>query len=161
MTIQTKSLDTTIERTHISLVGLPTSRVALGTWAIGGWMWGGTEESEAIATICGCGKTLPPARLFQTLGALTLLATAGALAARRFRLARGLVISQTLAVLAGWGYGHYPYAIAPSLTIAQAAAPVRAAAASVRASRARAVPGGPAAATVGMTAPPGCRGPDA
>jgi aryl-alcohol dehydrogenase-like predicted oxidoreductase len=27
------------------------SRVGLGTWAIGGWMWGGTEEREAIATI--------------------------------------------------------------------------------------------------------------
>jgi len=27
------------------------SRVGLGTWAIGGWMWGGTEESEAIDTI--------------------------------------------------------------------------------------------------------------
>jgi len=27
------------------------SRVALGTWAMGGWMWGGTDESESIATI--------------------------------------------------------------------------------------------------------------
>src|SRR5438105_13711323 len=27
------------------------SRVALGTWAIGGWMWGGTDEVESIATI--------------------------------------------------------------------------------------------------------------
>ena len=27
------------------------SRVALGTWAIGGWMWGGTDEAESIATI--------------------------------------------------------------------------------------------------------------
>lgn len=26
-------------------------RIGLGTWAIGGWMWGGTEEKEAIATI--------------------------------------------------------------------------------------------------------------
>ncbi|ODR96745.1 general stress protein [Methyloceanibacter superfactus] len=25
--------------------------MALGTWAIGGWMWGGTEEKDAIATI--------------------------------------------------------------------------------------------------------------
>ena len=33
--------------------GLPVnaSRIGLGTWAIGGWMWGGTEESEAIGTI--------------------------------------------------------------------------------------------------------------
>jgi len=27
------------------------SRIALGTWAIGGWMWGGTDESDAIRTI--------------------------------------------------------------------------------------------------------------
>jgi aryl-alcohol dehydrogenase-like predicted oxidoreductase len=27
------------------------SRIALGTWAIGGWMWGGSNESEAIGAI--------------------------------------------------------------------------------------------------------------
>jgi aryl-alcohol dehydrogenase-like predicted oxidoreductase len=27
------------------------SRIGLGTWAIGGWLWGGTEESDAISTI--------------------------------------------------------------------------------------------------------------
>ncbi len=27
------------------------SRVGLGTWAIGGWMWGGTDEQQAIDTI--------------------------------------------------------------------------------------------------------------
>jgi aryl-alcohol dehydrogenase-like predicted oxidoreductase len=27
------------------------SRIGLGTWAIGGWMWGGTDEDESIATI--------------------------------------------------------------------------------------------------------------
>ena len=27
------------------------SRIALGTWAIGGWMWGGTDEKESIQTI--------------------------------------------------------------------------------------------------------------
>jgi aryl-alcohol dehydrogenase-like predicted oxidoreductase len=27
------------------------SPVTLGTWAIGGWMWGGTEEAESISTI--------------------------------------------------------------------------------------------------------------
>src|ERR1700722_13626085 len=31
--------------------GLKVSRVALGTWAMGGWMWGGTDERESIATI--------------------------------------------------------------------------------------------------------------
>ena len=28
-----------------------SSRIALGTWAIGGWMWGGTDEEESIRTI--------------------------------------------------------------------------------------------------------------
>ncbi|QJT08341.1 aldo/keto reductase [Oceanidesulfovibrio marinus] len=27
------------------------SRIALGTWAIGGWMWGGSDEQESIKTI--------------------------------------------------------------------------------------------------------------
>ncbi len=27
------------------------SRIAIGTWAIGGWMWGGTDEAESIRTI--------------------------------------------------------------------------------------------------------------
>ena len=30
---------------------LNTSRIALGTWAIGGWMWGGSDERESIRTI--------------------------------------------------------------------------------------------------------------
>jgi aryl-alcohol dehydrogenase-like predicted oxidoreductase len=36
-----------------AVAGLPleVSRVALGTWAIGGWMWGGTDEGESVATI--------------------------------------------------------------------------------------------------------------
>jgi aryl-alcohol dehydrogenase-like predicted oxidoreductase len=29
----------------------PASRICLGTWAIGGWMWGGTDEQESIQTI--------------------------------------------------------------------------------------------------------------
>src|SRR6478609_3944832 len=38
---------------HIKITGLPfdASRIGLGTWAIGGWLWGGTEESDAISTI--------------------------------------------------------------------------------------------------------------
>lgn len=31
--------------------GLTASRVGLGTWAIGGWMWGGSEEAQSIETI--------------------------------------------------------------------------------------------------------------
>ena len=31
--------------------GLMTSRIGLGTWAMGGWMWGGTDEAQSIETI--------------------------------------------------------------------------------------------------------------
>jgi methylglyoxal reductase len=31
--------------------GLDTSIIGLGTWAMGGWMWGGTDEEKSIAAI--------------------------------------------------------------------------------------------------------------
>jgi aryl-alcohol dehydrogenase-like predicted oxidoreductase len=40
-----------MESMFISGVSLPVSRVGLGTWAIGGWMWGGTDTWEAVRTI--------------------------------------------------------------------------------------------------------------
>jgi aryl-alcohol dehydrogenase-like predicted oxidoreductase len=40
-----------METISIGNSGLTTSRVGLGTWAIGGWMWGGTDETQSIATI--------------------------------------------------------------------------------------------------------------
>src|SRR6267154_4777456 len=38
---------------YLDIAGLAprASRVGLGTWAIGGWMWGGTEERDAVRTI--------------------------------------------------------------------------------------------------------------
>jgi aryl-alcohol dehydrogenase-like predicted oxidoreductase len=30
---------------------LKVSRIGLGTWAIGGWMWGGTDDQESVKTI--------------------------------------------------------------------------------------------------------------
>src|ERR1700757_1564352 len=37
----------------VDIAGTPlrASRIALGTWAIGGWMWGGSDENDAIRTI--------------------------------------------------------------------------------------------------------------
>ena len=35
----------------IGASGVRASAVGLGTWAIGGWMWGGTDEAESIAAI--------------------------------------------------------------------------------------------------------------
>ncbi len=40
-----------MEYTNIPGLEMQTTRVALGTWAIGGWMWGGTDEGESIRTI--------------------------------------------------------------------------------------------------------------
>jgi aryl-alcohol dehydrogenase-like predicted oxidoreductase len=40
-----------MDKISIGRSGLETSRIGLGTWAIGGWMWGGTDEAESIATI--------------------------------------------------------------------------------------------------------------
>jgi aryl-alcohol dehydrogenase-like predicted oxidoreductase len=40
---------------HINIPGIdkPVSRIGLGTWAIGGWMWGGSDEAQSIETIRG------------------------------------------------------------------------------------------------------------
>jgi aryl-alcohol dehydrogenase-like predicted oxidoreductase len=39
------------ETTQIPGTGLNPSRIALGTWAIGGWMWGGSDDAVSIRTI--------------------------------------------------------------------------------------------------------------
>jgi len=41
----------TMEYTDIANTGLRVSRVGLGTWAIGGWEWGGADDDASIATI--------------------------------------------------------------------------------------------------------------
>jgi len=40
-----------MEFTNIPGIDEQASRVALGTWAIGGWMWGGTDEALSVRTI--------------------------------------------------------------------------------------------------------------
>ncbi|MFE8071175.1 aldo/keto reductase [Marinobacteraceae bacterium S3BR75-40.1] len=40
-----------METEQLGESGLEVSRIGLGTWAIGGWMWGGTDEKESIAAI--------------------------------------------------------------------------------------------------------------
>jgi aryl-alcohol dehydrogenase-like predicted oxidoreductase len=40
-----------MEWAKIAGTDLTISRIGLGTWAIGGWMWGGTDEIEAMRTI--------------------------------------------------------------------------------------------------------------
>ena len=40
-----------MEFATISGTDIKASRIGLGTWGMGGWMWGGTEEQESIRTI--------------------------------------------------------------------------------------------------------------
>src|ERR1700686_5155989 len=51
MTRQVETREIDMERAEIPGTSLKVSRVALGTWAIGGWMWGGTDEAESVSTI--------------------------------------------------------------------------------------------------------------
>ena len=48
---QTRISAPDIEFVDIPATPLKVSRIALGTWAMGGWMWGGTDQRESIATI--------------------------------------------------------------------------------------------------------------
>src|ERR1700737_4105690 len=51
MADQAEALKISMELTKIPGTSLKVSPVAIGTWAIGGWMWGGNDEAESIATI--------------------------------------------------------------------------------------------------------------
>jgi aryl-alcohol dehydrogenase-like predicted oxidoreductase len=42
---------TNMEFVTIPGTSLKVSRIGLGTWAIGGWMWGGTDDAQSIRTI--------------------------------------------------------------------------------------------------------------
>ncbi|AMG35300.1 MULTISPECIES: aldo/keto reductase [Achromobacter] len=42
-----------VETMRIEGIPTPVSRIGLGTWAIGGWMWGGADDSASIATLRG------------------------------------------------------------------------------------------------------------
>lgn len=47
----TQSHHADMEFVDIPDTEMRVSRIALGTWAIGGWMWGGSNESDAISAI--------------------------------------------------------------------------------------------------------------
>ncbi|MBS0652394.1 MAG: aldo/keto reductase [Verrucomicrobia bacterium] len=40
-----------MEYTTLPNLNKKASRVGLGTWSIGGWMWGGSDEKDSIATV--------------------------------------------------------------------------------------------------------------
>lgn len=48
---QVRATTSAMELADIAGTGLRISRVGLGTWAIGGWMWGGSDEKAAIQTL--------------------------------------------------------------------------------------------------------------
>src|SRR3981189_2202759 len=50
MADQAEALKISMELTEPG-TSLKVSPVASGTWAIGGWMWGGTDEAESMSTI--------------------------------------------------------------------------------------------------------------
>jgi aryl-alcohol dehydrogenase-like predicted oxidoreductase len=50
-TTQPRVTEPQMETFRIPGTDLTPSRIGLGTWAIGGWMWGGTDERESIRTI--------------------------------------------------------------------------------------------------------------
>jgi aryl-alcohol dehydrogenase-like predicted oxidoreductase len=53
MSLSTQLRTPTVETEFvgISQTQLVVSRVALGTWAMGGWMWGGADKRESVATV--------------------------------------------------------------------------------------------------------------
>src|SRR3984893_6299135 len=51
MAHQRKIFESNVELADIPGTSLRVSHIAIGTWAIGGWMWGGTDEAESVSTI--------------------------------------------------------------------------------------------------------------
>ena len=51
MTATSQTKTPRMETFRIPGADLSPSRIGLGTWAIGGWMWGGTDKAESIRTI--------------------------------------------------------------------------------------------------------------
>jgi aryl-alcohol dehydrogenase-like predicted oxidoreductase len=53
MTSSTQAHTPAIEPEFVNIprTQLKVSRVSLGTWAMGGWMWGGTDQRQSVATI--------------------------------------------------------------------------------------------------------------
>src|SRR3977135_3992970 len=49
--VQTQMHEVETESVDIPGTQLRVARVGLGTWAMGGWMWGGTDERESVTTI--------------------------------------------------------------------------------------------------------------
>ena len=43
-----------MEKRSLGLAALPVSPIAFGAWAIGGWMWGGSDKKDSLRAIHAC-----------------------------------------------------------------------------------------------------------
>ena len=43
-----------MEKRSLGLAALPVSPIAFGAWAIGGWMWGGSDKKDSLKAIHAC-----------------------------------------------------------------------------------------------------------
>jgi cytochrome d ubiquinol oxidase subunit II len=77
------------------------------------------EAPALAARLVGPRWTIP----FHAATAAAAVGALGFLFARRYRAARLLAAAQVALVVLGWGLAQYPYALPPSLTLSQAAAP--------------------------------------
>ena len=50
-TCQKQSYRMNRESVEIPGLAMRASRIGLGTWAMGGWMWGGTDQIASVATV--------------------------------------------------------------------------------------------------------------
>jgi aryl-alcohol dehydrogenase-like predicted oxidoreductase len=46
-----QTVEPVVEHSRLDASDVEVSRIGLGTWAIGGWMWGGTDEAASVAAI--------------------------------------------------------------------------------------------------------------
>ena len=93
-----------VNRESVEISGTPirASRIGLGTWAMGGSMWGGTDSLESVATIRAAveqGINLidtAPAYGFGVSEEIVGNALAGALCRRVTRAAIDRILSETI-----------------------------------------------------------------
>lgn len=72
-------------------------------------LWAGLTRPTVLPVVAG--------------GVLAAVVSLGALARRRFHLARAAAVAQVALVLAGWGLAQHPWLVWPDVTLAAAAAP--------------------------------------
>ena len=99
-------------------------RRALATWVVAGVasllvLFLAREDAARLWSAL----TSAPAVLIVVLGTALAPASAAALLARRYPLARLLAAAQVTLLLAGWAVAQFPYLIYPDLTLVESAAP--------------------------------------